>query len=1124
MKCPRCQRENPPQAKFCLECGAPVSLSCASCGAELPPSAKFCLECGARVRALDTPKASRFVTPEVYTPKHLAERIITSKAALEGERKQVTVVFADLKGSMELLADRDPEEARKFLDPVLERMMEAVHRYEGTVNQVMGDGIMALFGAPIAHEDHAVRACYAVLRMQESVGRYADELRRAQGVDVQVRIGLNSGEVVVRSIGSDLRMDYTAVGQTTHLAARMEQLARPGTALLTAGSVALAEDFIQVRSLGLTPVKGLNEPIAVYELLGATAARSRFQAHAARGLTKFVGRTGEMTQLVEALELARGGRGQVVGAVGEPGVGKSRLFWEFTHSHRVEGCRVVGGASVSYGKSTTYLPVIELLRDYFQLDARDDTRKIREKVTGKLFSQDRVLEPTLPALLALLDMPVDDETWTRLDPPQRRQRTLDALKRLLLRESQMQPLVVVFEDLHWVDAESQAILEAVIDGMPTARMLLLVNYRPEYRHGWGSKTYYRQIRLDALPAASADELLELLLGADARLTALKRVLIERTERNPFFLEESVRTLVELGVLAGTRGDYQLLRSVDTLQIPPTAQAVLASRIDRLAAEDKRLLQAAAVIGKDVPLAVLEAIGEVGVDTLAQGLDRLRSAEFLYETRLFPDVEYTFRHALTHEVAYGSLLAERRRVLHARIVEAVERLYPDRLSEHAERLAHHALRGGVPDKAVAYCRQAGAKALALSANREAATYYEQALSALGATADDRETRTLGVDLRVEMRHALWPLGENLRIIDSLGIAETLVEALGDERRLVQVLTTKGYSVWMLGDFDRVIASSTRARTVATGLGDFALEAGANFSLGLAYYGLGDYGRAAELLERNRGLLQGERAYGRFATAGLTSVLSFWLLALCKAQLGAFADAIAAGKEAVGIAEARDHKLSVMFANLGLGDAYLMQGNVALAIPALEHGLASCRTWEFPMWTPWLGSRLGTAYTLAGRTADACPLLEEAMEQSLSMRWQADAPLSAVRAGEAYLATGRTQDACAIGERALALAIEQKARGYQAWALRLSGKIASMSDGSAFVKAVRHFRDALRLANELGMRPLVAHCHRGLGKLYHRSDKRQEAQEHLATATTMYRDMGMTYWLEKAEAGDDQTVAI
>src|SRR3989454_187864 len=446
MQCPRCHAETREGRRFCGECGLSFASTCPSCGFLNEGSEKFCGGCGRSLAAAPTPAESRFTSPHVYTPKHLAEKILTSKAALEGERKQVTVLFADLKGSMELLADRDPEEARKLLDPVIERMMEAVHRYEGTVNQVMGDGIMALFGAPLAHEDHAVRACYAALRMQETVKRYADEVRRTQGTTVRIRIGLNSGDVVVRAIGSDLHMDYTAVGQTTHLAARMEQLADPGTVLLAPAALALAEDFIHVRSVGPTPGKGVSEAVDVYELVGANPARSRFQAHAAHGLTKFVGRTSEMSQLGEALDLARSARGQVVAVVGEPGVGKSRLFWEFAHSHRTDGCLVIEAASVSYGKATTYLPVIELLRGYFQIQPRDDLRKIREKVTGKLFSLDRALEPALPALLALLDVPVEDQSWTRLDPPERRQRTLDAVKRLLLRESHVQPLLVIFED------------------------------------------------------------------------------------------------------------------------------------------------------------------------------------------------------------------------------------------------------------------------------------------------------------------------------------------------------------------------------------------------------------------------------------------------------------------------------------------------------------------------------------------------------------------------------------------------------------------------------------------------------------------------------------------------------
>src|SRR5262245_40105859 len=580
MKCPRCQHENRPQAKFCEECGTPLARSCPKCGSGLSPSGKFCPECGHPVGgASEAPP--RLPAPETYIPKHLAEKILTWKAALEGERKQVTVLFADLKGSMELLADRDPEEARKLLDPVLERMMEAVHRYEGTVNQVMGDGIMALFGAPVAHEDHAVRACYAAIDLQRTMRRLTEDLRRAHGVTVEVRVGLNSGEVVVRTISSDLHMDYTAIGQTTHLAARMEQLASPGTTLLTSDTLRLAEGYVEVKPLGAMPVKGLPAPVETYELTGAGPRRSRLSAAAARGLTRFVGRDAELEQLREGLARAAEGHGQVVALVGEPGVGKSRLVWEVTHSHRTHGWLILQAGSVSYGKASPYLPVTDLLRDYLQIADRDEPRAIRERVTGKLLTLDRTLEPALPALVTLLDVPVEDRRWEALDPPARRQRTIDALRRLLLRESQVQPLLLVFEDLHWIDAETQAVFGRLVESLPAARLLLLVNYRPEYRHGWGGKTYYRQLRLDPLAPENATALLETLLGGDAGLEPLTRLLLARTEGNPLFLEESVRSLVDDRVLVGERGAYRLVKAPDTVQMPGTVRAVLAARIDRL---------------------------------------------------------------------------------------------------------------------------------------------------------------------------------------------------------------------------------------------------------------------------------------------------------------------------------------------------------------------------------------------------------------------------------------------------------------------------------------------------------------------------------------------------------------
>jgi class 3 adenylate cyclase len=619
MQCPRCQAENREGRRFCAECGASLALPCSACGFSNEPGEKFCGGCGMPLTSGGRTPEPRLSSPQSYTPKHLAEQILTSRAALEGERKQVTVLFADLKGSMELLADRDPEEAQQLLDPVLERMMTAVHRYEGTVNQVMGDGIMALFGAPIAHEDHAIRACYAALAMQAAIRTYAEAARRAHGITVQMRVGLNAGEVVVRAIGNDLHMDYSAVGQTTHLAARMEQLTAPGSILLTADALRLVEGLVQITSLGPIPVKGLPEPVEVFELVGASTLRGRFQARVAGGLTRFVGRETELAALVQALERAGAGHGQVVAMVGEAGVGKSRLVYEFVHAHHLQGWRVLESASVSYGKATPYFPVIDLLRRYTHVEERDDVRAIRAKVTGQVLTLDETLQETIPALLSLLEALPADSPFHTLDPPQRRQRMLAALKRVLLCESQVQPLLLVFEDLHWIDAETQALLESLVESLPTAHLLLLVNYRPEYQHGWGHKTYYTQLRLDPLSSGSAEALLQVLMGDDPSLAPLQRLLIARTEGNPFFLEESVRALVETGILVGAPGPYRLAQSLPTIQVPATVQAVLAARIDRLPPEEKRLLQTAAVIGTEVPLPLLQAIVELPEAALHGGL-------------------------------------------------------------------------------------------------------------------------------------------------------------------------------------------------------------------------------------------------------------------------------------------------------------------------------------------------------------------------------------------------------------------------------------------------------------------------------------------------------------------------
>ena len=1114
MRCPRCQSESRMGARFCEECGSRLALACRGCGADILPDKRFCGSCGSPVAAQ---AIRRHSSPQGYTPKHLAEKILTSRTTLEGERKQVTVLFADVKGSMELLADRDPEEARKLLDPVLEHMMEAVHRYEGTVNQIMGDGIMALFGAPLAHEDHAVRACYAALRMQESIRQYGNELQRVGAIAVQVRVGLNSGEVVVRSIRGDLHMDYTAVGQTTHLAARMEQIAAAGSVLVTAETFRLVEGYVQVRPLGTIPVKGVTHPIEAYELTGAEPVRTRLQAAAARGLTRFVGRDADIDEIRRAMDWVARGHGQIVAVVGEPGVGKSRLFWEFTRFPRLHDWLVLESGSVSYGRATLYLPLIDLLKTYFKIQDRDDQREVREKVTGKLLALDRTLEPMLPPLLTLLDVPFEEPQWRLLDPPQRRERTLDACKRLLLRESQVQPLVLVFEDLHWIDGETQAVLDSLVESLPTARILLLVNYRPEYQHAWGNKTYYSQLRVDPLPPKMAEELLDTLLGEDVALTPLKQLLIERTEGNPFFLEENIRTLVETKVLSGERGAYSWLESIATIHVPPTVQAVLDARIDRLPADEKRILQAASVIGKNVPLAILQAVTEVPEDELRQGLAHLRAAEFLYETSLFPELEYSFTHALTQEVAYGSLVHDRRRDLHARILRAIEALSPERLAERVESLAHHAFKGQLWGKALTYLRLAGERAFAHSAQSHAVAWFEQALDALAHIPESRDTIEQAIDLRLELRNALVPLGRFSRVLEVLREAETLAVGLEDQRRLGLVNSFLTNYFQVTGDPEGGIGYGQRALAIALACDDFATEVVATAFLASAHQTLGDYPHAIEFGRRSIKALQGELAYQRFGMANLPSVYSRTTLVRSLAELGEFGEGTSLGIESLQIAEAAEHAVSLTLAWFGIGYLHLRKGDLDHAIPALDRAVELSRVVN-RIWFRQIASALSSAYVSAGRLSDALRLLEEADAQAASIGL-AGTPLGhglqLAAHGEALLAAGRVVEAVELALRAADFFRAIKARGHEAWTHYLLGAISAQHDASRRDEAETYLRDALLIGHGLKMQPLVAQCHLELGKLHRQAGRQENARLEMLTATRLFRGMGMTSWTKRAE---------
>jgi class 3 adenylate cyclase/tetratricopeptide (TPR) repeat protein len=1070
--------------------------------------------------------SSKTALPAVVSPLPLPffrmEQSQATWIGYDGERKLVTVLYAHLTGVPALFTDRDPEEAQQLLGTVLHTMLEAVHRYEGTVHRVLDDGVIAFFGVPLAQEDHALRACYAALAMQDALRQYI-AVYHTLPIPLQMHIGLSAGEMVVRAIGDKLHPDYAAIGQTTHLATQIAYLAPPGNIWLTKATLRLVEGFVQVNSLGEVLFQGLATPMELFTLVGTNPLRRRLQAIAARNLTRFVGRQTELDILQQALSRARVGHGQIVAIISDPGLGKTRLCYEFLQSLHTQGWCVLESTAMSYGKAIPYFPIIELLKTYFQIEDRATEHGIRERITHKLRTLDSVLQPTLPALLTLFNVPSEEPVWQSLDPTQRRQRILEACKRLLLQESQIQPVLVVLENLQWIDAETQAFLDSLLESLPTARMLLLVNYRPEYQHSWGSKTYYTQIRLDSLNPAQVEEFLYALLGNDPSLVPLKRLLLERTEGNPFFLEESVQALYTQGVLVRENGTTQvsphLTTPLTTIQIPATVQAVLAARIDQLPAEEKHLLQTAAVIGTVIPCSLIQAIVEISEEELYRHLKYLQTTEFLYETRLFPEREYTFKHALTHQVAYDSLLPERRRALHARIMKAIEVLSPD-LVNQVEHLAYHAFRGEIWDKALVYYRQAGTRAMMRSAYREAVAYFEQALLALQHLPESRDTIERGIDLRLELRQALYPLGELERILDYLRETETLAAVLGDQYRLGWVSVYMSNYFWLMGNPDQAVKSGQRALTLGKALGDFPLQLETNYRLGQVYWTMGDYRRALDLLGWNVASLTGESLYQRFDLTDFPSVISRNFLVRCFAELGMFAEGIARGVESIQIVEVVDHPFDLTSAYFNVGYLYLRKGDLHQAILLLERSLGLCqganRSILFPVLFPIISSALGYAYALSGRITEALPLLEQAVEQAVSMRQRANHALRVVHLSEAYLLAGHVDNVLDHALRALALSREYKEQGHEAYALRLLGEIHAHRDPPEVEQAEDYYRQALALADALGMCPLQAHCHHGLGTLYSKGERQEQAHAALSIALELYRAMAMTFWLAKAEA--------
>ena len=811
-----------------MQCAAPLPPRCGECNAEIPAEARFCPQCAHPVGEQVAPVSSEPRDPRAYTPKHLADKILQSKSVLEGERKHVTVLFADVKGSLELAEQLDPEQWHGILERFFEILSEGVHRLEGTVNQYTGDGIMALFGAPIAHEDHAQRACYAALHIRDSVREYANQVRIEHGVPFGVRVGLNSGEVVVGKIGDDLRMDYTAQGHTVGLAQRMEALAESGHICLSEHTAHLVEGYFELADLGRTKVKGVENPIGLFDLEGVGEFRTRLDRSRARGLSTFVGRDRDMSALQVALERARAGSGQVVGVGADAGTGKSRLCAEFIDGCRADGIPILEARGVAHGKSIPMLPMLELWRAFYGISEGDDPETTRAKIAGRLLLMDEGYREVLPVVFDVFGVPDPANPAPAMDSEQRQKRLHGVLKRILHDPSYGGTRVFLLEDLHWFDGASDSFLQTIVESMPATRDLLLVNFRPEYQAQWMQRSYYQHLPLQPLGPEAIRELLRSQLGVDRSVAALPEMIHTHTRGNPFFIEEVVQSLVESGHLVGSQGGYKLTSPVDALTVPPSVQAVLAARIDRLPEHQKEVVQTAAVIGKTFPEALLRrviaSVSTLDEAKLSEALSALAAAEFLFEASLYPQLEYSFKHPLTQEVAQHSQLRGQRITVHAAVARALEESGGN-LDERAAEIAQHWAEAEEALNAVHWYRRAAEWAV-LSDLREGLGHWRRVRELAPGIEDERVRDEAALQACVELFSLGWRMGGSdaeSAAIFAEGCAAA--ERNGDRHSLARLVGFYGLVRSQLtGSALDYIRYGEEAATIAAECGDAALRVG------------------------------------------------------------------------------------------------------------------------------------------------------------------------------------------------------------------------------------------------------------------------------------------------------------
>jgi class 3 adenylate cyclase/predicted ATPase len=1106
MRCSKCGSDNRTGRKFCASCGAPLVVTCFKCGAVNQPEERFCGDCGA---GLAEPAAAWAAQVTPIGPG------LESTVPREGERKTVTALFADIKGSTELMRDLDPEEARAVIDPVLQLMMDAVHRYDGHVVQSAGDGIFALFGAPVAHEDHPQRAVHAAIAIRDALRRRGEGRPGRPGVEV--RIGINTGEVVLRLVHTGGHTEYAPVGHAANLAARMQSAAPAGGIVISEDTQRLVEGYFELRELGPTEVKGLEEPINVYEVIGTGPLHGHFDLAVRRGLTKFVGRERELQQLARALELARGGHGQIVAVVAEAGTGKSRLFYEFKATLPAD-CKVLEAYSVSHGKASAWLPVLELLRGYFGIQLQDDPATRREKVRAALTALDPALPDTESYLFALLAIAESPEPLAQMDPQIKRKRTMEVLKRIALRESLKQPVVIIFEDLHWIDDQTQALLDLLADGIANSRVLMLMNYRPEYRHEWGNKSYYTQLRLDPLGRESTEEVLAALLGNAVELAPLKRLVAEKTGGNPFFIEEMVQAMYDQGAIL-RNGEVKGARPLAQLRLPPTVQGILASRIDRLGVEEKELLQTMAVMGRESSVALIRKIASYGDGELEQMLSALQAGEFIYEQPAFPDAEYAFKHALTQKVAYASILIERRKLLHESAGDAIESLYAGRLEECCEVLAHHYSCSANTWKAVRYLHLAGQQAMRRSAHSQGIDQFHSSLELLQTLPISSEHIEQEIVLQIDMGIALGQAKgySSLEAGEAFVRARELCQQFADTPRIVDVLWGLWYFYFARAEHQAARDIAEQCMAVARRLQKQALLVQASSILGGSQLLIGDLTASGESLEytirRYDSQLHGRLAlrYGQDpkVSALCPMALVYW-------HLGYPDQAMESVHQGLNLARALSDRYCQTFAHGFVGWIHLYRGEARLAEESAEAAISLSIEHGFPLWLGWGKITKGRALAELGKPDDGIDLIYQGLGVLQSSESELQLTFFLALLAQTQQELGLTQQRLATLHNALKKVGKTGERYYEPELYRLRGELL-LKSGDAHAAEVRTcYERALELAREQNAKSWELRATISLARLLDTQGRRDEALTMLSEIYNWFTEGFDTADLKEARA--------